>query len=116
MISACVTCAGVLRPPLWAVFTLCLVLGGGPAAGDEDERWSKALAAGETAYDKGDYQRALDLWLPPARAGVAAAEYNVATLLRLGRGGAPDYAGAAQWYLKAAEQGHLRSQVNLGRM
>jgi len=72
--------------------------------------------AGEAAFDRGDYLEAQRQWLAEAEKGDTTAQYNLATLLRLGKAGAPDPAGAAMWYERAAEQGHRRAQVNLGRL
>ena len=70
----------------------------------------------EKAYDSGDYFEALELWLPLAEAGDTTAQYNVATLYRLGRGVPADPVVSVDWYLRAALNGHVRSQVSLGRM
>ena len=72
--------------------------------------------AAEAAYDRGDYDSAMVQWLAEADRGDATAQYNVATLLRLGRGGAPNPKASAVWYRAAAEQGHLAAQINLGRL
>ena len=70
----------------------------------------------EKAYDGGNYLKALELWLPLAEDGDISAQYNVATLYRMGSGVLANLVVSAGWYRRAAEQGHARSQVNLGRL
>lgn len=71
---------------------------------------------GLAAYGKGDYQAALKLWLPEARAGNVIAQNNVAILYDRGQGVTKDSEKAFLWYRKAAESGHSHAQYNLGRM
>jgi Sel1 repeat len=54
--------------------------------------------------------------LAEAKAGVAVAEYKLGYDYYLGRGIAQDYAQAAIWWRKAAEQGYASAQNNLGVM
>ena len=49
-----------------------------------------------------------------ANAGDADAQYNLGASYYLGQGVPQDYAQAAAWYRKAAEQGHADAQFNLG--
>ena len=48
--------------------------------------------------------------------GDAAAQNSLGTVYYEGRGVARDYAEAARWYRKAAEQGHASGQLNLGAL
>lgn len=74
-----------------------------------------AIRGGEyVAYDRADYRTALNVWLPLAQQGDAAAQTYVGEIYEKGLGIAPDYRAAAEWYGKAAEQGHARAQINLG--
>ena len=79
-----------------------------PAAAD--------FAAGIRAYDAGDYVTAYKEWLALAEQGEPAAQRNVGTMLRLGRGVDRDPAQAAIWYRRAAEQGFDRAQANLANL
>ena len=64
-----------------------------------------AVSSGLTAFDQGDYQRALADWMPPAQAGDARAQYLVGGLFRDGNGVPPDPIHAYMWFALAAEQG-----------
>jgi len=72
------------------------------------------LAAGQAAFNTGDYRRALDAWRPLADAGLAQAQYNVAFLLETGWAGERDLQESARLYGEAARQGHPQAQYNLG--
>lgn len=67
-----------------------------------------------TAYDRGNYQTALQVWLPLAEGGDAKAQTYVGEIYEKGVGSAPDYAAAAKWYRKASEQNDARAMNNLG--
>lgn len=67
-----------------------------------------------TAYDRADYQSALDVWLERAREGDPEAQHHVGEIHEKGMGREPDYARAFTWYERAADQGYTRSQMALG--
>ena len=68
-----------------------------------------AIRGGEyTSADRADYQTSLEIWLDAAQEGDAKAQYYVGTLYEKGVQGSPEYALAAEWYEKAAQQGHRR--------
>src|SRR5580692_147000 len=46
----------------------------------------------------------------------AQAQYNRGSAYWYGQGGPQDYVQAANWYLKAAEQGYAEAQYRLGQM
>lgn len=74
-----------------------------------------SIRGGEyTAYDRADYQSALNVWLERAREGDPEAQHHVGEIYEKGMGRAPDHAEAAGWYRRAAEQGFSRSQMALG--
>jgi hypothetical protein len=56
----------------------------------------------------------LKVWLPPAQGGDKAAQTYDGEIYEKGLGTAPDYAAAASWYQKAADQGYSRALINLG--
>ena len=90
------------------VAVLLLLLSCAPAFAD--------LAAGQEAYDKGDYATALKEFLPLARQGNAEAQYSLGVMYDEGRGLAKDDKEAVNWYRLAAEQGYAPAQYNLGVM
>jgi ATP-dependent protease ClpP protease subunit len=72
-----------------------------------------AFREGIEAFDRGRYAEAYALWLPLARGGSAAAQFNIAALLEKGLGVAADPAEAAHWYLQAAERGDAQAQLKI---
>ena len=68
------------------------------------------------AYDRANYQTALKVWDPLAKGGDPAAQTYVGEIYEKGLGVPPDYAAAAQWYRRAAEQGFSRAAINLGSL
>ncbi len=71
---------------------------------------------GVAALRKADYPLALAEFLPTARQGVVAAQYNVGLLYHRGRGIKRDLTKARKWYRAAANQGHADAQNNLGSL
>ncbi|MEL7059149.1 MAG: caspase family protein [Acidobacteriota bacterium] len=67
-----------------------------------------------TQPDQANYQTSLRVWLPQAEAGEAEAQYFVGQIYERGLGTEPDYARAAAWYGKAAEQDYTPAMTNLG--
>lgn len=77
--------------------------------------WKCELRGGEyVAYDRANYQTALNVWLEAAERGDPEAQTYAGDIYAKGLGVAPDYAEAAKWYQKAAEQGYKRAQTSLG--
>ena len=68
------------------------------------------------AYDRANYSSALNIWLPKAQEGDAAAQLYVGEIFEKGLGSQVDYQAAAQWYEKAANQGNFQAQLNLGHL
>src|SRR6266566_2986925 len=64
------------------------------------------------AYNRSNYSTALKVWLPTAQSGDKVAQTNVGEIYEKGLGTAPDYASAALWYQKAADQGYARALIN----
>ena len=64
--------------------------------------------------DRSNLASALKIWIPGARDGDKVAQTYVGEIFEKGAGTAPDYAAAAAWYQKAADQGYARAQINLG--
>ncbi|WP_118808409.1 tetratricopeptide repeat protein [Haemophilus haemolyticus] len=74
----------------------------------------KQFQQGFSAYEKGDYKTALNLWLPLAQQGNMNAQYNLGLMYENGNGVKQSDFEAVKWYRKAAEQGESSSQFNLG--
>ncbi len=72
------------------------------------------VRAGVTAWEAGDYARAVTEWRPLAIAGDADAQFNLGQAYKLGRGVAQSLPDAAAWFRRAADQHHLQSEDNLG--
>ena len=77
--------------------------------------WANFLA-GEDAYLREDYDRALEEWRPLAKRGNVEAQNMLGYMYRYGQGVPQDFELARQWYRLAADQGHARAQNNLGAM
>jgi TPR repeat protein len=72
------------------------------------------VTAGRAAYERHDYQAALQALRPSADGGDASAQFLLGSMYAHGEGVTQDYAHAAQWFLRAAEQGHPAAQFNVG--
>lgn len=72
------------------------------------------VKAGVDAWQQGDYARAIAEWRPLAESGDPDAQFNLGQAYKLGRGVQPDANLAIDWYRKAAAQGHMRAEDNLG--
>ncbi len=72
---------------------------------------------GVVAHAMGDYERALQTLLPLAQTSDHAyAQYFIGVMYANGQGVDRDFAAAAEWYRKAAEQGVAAAQARLGRL
>jgi len=78
--------------------------------------WSADFAAGQTAYDSGDYETALAEWQPLADEGDANGQFGIGLLYGNGFGVPLDDEQALKWYGLAAGQGHAEAQCNLAVM
>ena len=65
-------------------------------------------------HDRANLKTALNVWLEKAKSGNPEAETTVGEIFEQGLGVPPDYAVAAQWYERAAEDGFERALINLG--
>lgn len=93
--------AALLALPLLALWTFAV-----PARAD--------VKAGVDAWQAGNYPAAVAEWRPLAIAGDADAQFNLGQAYKLGRGVPADLAQAEAWYRRAAKQGHLQAEDNLG--
>src|SRR6516165_5865764 len=77
---------------------------------------SKESAAAQDAVRRGRYSDAFRLLQHAASAGIADAQFHLASLYRSGLGTNPDAAEAFRWMKRSAEKGHVRAQYNLATM
>jgi hypothetical protein len=77
--------------------------------------WANFLA-GEDAYLREDYERALEEWRPLAKRGNIEAQNMLGYMYRYGQGVPQDFEKARYWYRLSADKGHARAQNNLGAM
>ncbi|MFP6744291.1 MAG: SEL1-like repeat protein [Alphaproteobacteria bacterium] len=93
--------------PLFAVVTLVATMTGQPVWAGFSDGWM--------AYQAGEYEAAMDAWLPLAKRGDLDAMYDMAALYETGRtvDGEPDMARAIAWYSRAAEHQLAAAQYRL---
>ncbi len=72
------------------------------------------LQAGVLKYQAGDYKGAIDEWKPLAEKGDPNALFNMGQAYRLGRGLTADPKTALEYYVRAANLGHVAAQGNAG--
>jgi TPR repeat protein len=70
----------------------------------------------KVAFDKGDYETALKLWMPKAENNDAEAQNYIGIIYFLGLGVNRDYKKAIYWYEKSARAGYSDAQRNFGDM
>lgn len=72
------------------------------------------VKAGVDAWERGEFDAAAKQWRPLAMSGDADAQFNLAQAYRFGRGVPMDLKQAEEWYRRAALQGHVQAENNLG--
>jgi TPR repeat protein len=82
---------------------------------------AQAAAAGpmedaEAAYNRGDYETALQILKPLAALGNASAQQSLGAMYAKGQGVSQNYAEALKWFRKAADQGLATAQSNIGNV
>ncbi|MEM7121664.1 MAG: tetratricopeptide repeat protein [Pseudomonadota bacterium] len=92
----------------WAMLAIAAFLWIGPVGAD--------FAAGEDAFERGDYKTALAELLPLAESGDALSQFAVGVIHSGGYGMPVDSATAAKWFRLAADQGHGEAQYALGSL
>ena len=100
-------------PPGRPLLLLALLLLGTPAAADTA---TEAFARGQEAFEREDYEAALEHWQQAAALEHAAAEYRIGAMYEEGKGVKRDPRQAVDWYRRAAGHGSERAQFNLGHM
>ena len=70
--------------------------------------------SGKASYDREEFQKAFEIWLPYAEKGDPGAQNGIAVLYFYGLGIPEDNIAAVKWFRRAAEQGLAKAQNNLG--
>jgi TPR repeat protein len=78
--------------------------------------WAGAYEEGLSAYERGDFATAVELWRPLAHRGDAEAEAGMGLLFSTGEGVAQDYKEAARWLRSAADKGDVNGLRTLGHL
>lgn len=95
-------------PSVLAAILFCAPVSAAPA--------DPAFRNGLSAYNGGDYQKAMKIWLPLAQSGEARAQAGLGFMYQRGFGVPIDHNQAAFWLRKAAEQGQPEGQMMLGSL
>ncbi|MBW8882546.1 MAG: sel1 repeat family protein, partial [Asticcacaulis sp.] len=72
------------------------------------------IDAAMAAETRGRYSAALSLWQPLADSGLAEAQYRIGRIYAWGLGVCKNETAAADWLTRAAGQGHILAQQQLG--
>src|SRR4051794_355589 len=75
---------------------------------------AQSLRQGISAFNRQDYMRASQAFIPLAERGEASAQAYLGFMFETGRGVPQNYTEAAMWYRRAAEQGDSLAQYSLG--
>ena len=101
----------------WLIVGLGLLLAipaAGRAAVQDVDPYQAYLC--ERAYDAGDVSGAHRICRPLAEAGFAHGQFIIGALYQDGRGVSRDYAEAALWFARAADQEHAGARFNLATL
>ena len=78
-----------------------------------DEAQDALVEQGVQAYDDGDYQKAKDILLPLAKAGVPKAMNMIGLMHDFGKGYPENTVLGCDWYQRSAKTGYVSAQSNL---
>ena len=86
--------------------------------GSNSAPWTYAadFDKGMEAFNKGDYETAINELKPSAQNGDVKAQFNLAKIYSSRKTSSQDQNEAIKWYTKAAEQKHAFSQYTLGQI
>ena len=73
----------------------------------------KALKQGWSAYDLGNYEAALSLWMPLAEMGNPSAQVFIGLMYNQGHAVEQNINNAVKWYALASDQGHAPAKWRL---
>jgi hypothetical protein len=77
---------------------------------------AQSASEGKDAANRGDFARALRIWMPLADKGDVESQFNLGRMYARGDGVQRDLKEAAYWFEKAAKNGHLGSAERLSHM
>jgi S1-C subfamily serine protease len=112
-VSVIVRCVGPL-PTLLKLLLPCVALLLWLPAQAAEPAFRDSFDGGWSAYERGDFAQAAQLWRPLAEGGHVNAQINLAVMYEHGYGVDRDLQTAAAWYLAAARQDSAIGQYNLG--
>ena len=101
---------------LLCICLLLLAVAAFPAAPSLAAPADAAFRQGLSAYNSGDFARAMKIWLPLAEAEDAPAQAGIGFMYHRGMGVPVDNRKAAYWLRKAAEHGQPEGQLMLGSL
>ena len=78
--------------------------------------FSADFKKGVDEYNKQNYLNAFTEWMPLAKKGNIAAQYNIGRMFYLGQGVPKDYNKAIKWFELSAKKGYSDAQVFIGNM
>ena len=87
-----------MKKSLMAPIVLMLALFAVPVFADDFQE-------GMDAANRGDFERAFEIWEPLAKRGSAPAQFNLGLMYDKGEGVKRNYKMAVKWYKLAARQG-----------
>jgi TPR repeat protein len=90
-----------------AVSLLLLLLAPVQANDTGPRKQGNKFRPGIIDFDQGRFAKALNIWLPEAKAGDPGAQVLVGEMYRRGLGVPKDLARAYDWHKKSADQGHV---------
>jgi TPR repeat protein len=93
-----------------------LLAAGFPAAPGVAAPPDAPFRQGLSAYNSGDYAKAMKIWLPLAQNGDTASQAGIGFMFHKGLGVTMDNGKAAYWLRKAAEHGQPEGQMLLGSL
>lgn len=93
---------------------LLTLFGLAPVLSTSNNPWKEQRAL--EALEKGDYAAALKEFLPLARGGSSAAQFNLGFIYHEGKGVPQNSTEALKWYRLASDQGYPAAQFTLGAM
>ena len=100
----------IVRQTLVSLFAVALIATAAAAGA------RSPMEQGWAAYERGDYELAVELIRPYAEDGDPEAQFKLGRMYQEGQGVQKDHGEAAKWYRRSAEAGQPFAQNNLGVM
>jgi len=95
----------IYKVMLFLAFTVCV-----SELHSAENRWKE----GDSAYRRGDYETALNVYRSLAEKGVVQAQFSMGLMYTYGKGIPVNYVEAAKWYRKAADKGFVNAEYVMG--